>query len=197
MFTSDFIETISHELSAVPVPGNNKRDSSEIVFFTLPSGMEIFLRCRRSDIPHGMLEASISGYQPMLGNQDIGTYERRYLASSIRVSISRGPVTVAKEITRRLLPDAIPAFRKAVDKYEEHTDKKDSMVSTASALASVVSGHTCGTPHKPGQFCTAYGEQSKRGFILDGNVSLDGEVEIRLSRMSAETARRVLAALVQ
>lgn len=103
-------------------------DNSWNVPLNGPNGARIFLSLDRGRVEVG--GAYPDGYYQALGSQE---------RHEITVALSRGPVTIAREIVRRLLPGYLATLAEVQEKMRLDQEAKDMRQVAAERLAEVLS----------------------------------------------------------
>jgi len=126
---------------------------------------------------------------------------QRPAAHSITVALSRGAAAIAREITRRLLPDYLATLKGVI--AENHRDQQaaERRAHNAGELAKLLPGAKVDHDPSTASYKTSirwYDRDNGRGYG-DLHLSYDGQgvSELEIRSISVETAERVLRALTQ
>jgi hypothetical protein len=131
----------------------------------------------------GGLEAPIpEGYSPLHRSQP----------QSIGVSLAKGSEKVARDISRRLLPEIESYIVEERERREDHTAKRDRMFSVAIAVARALKDKRPSEQGKDVYYLSGRGEDDSR---IDAKVHYGGRVTFDFS-VEGESAPKVAEAIL-
>jgi len=107
----------------------------------------------------------------------------------ISVSGTRGAASIAKEITRRFLPEYLPLLQKAIDKRDAANSHEDKTRDNLVILATIVNARV---PEERDRTTASFYHNDK----AYGDIQVCGDsVTLKLSSLTMERAKRILAML--
>ena len=109
----------------------------------------------------------------------------------ISISGNRGAAAIAKEITRRFLPEYLPLLQKAIDKRDAAISWEDKTRANLVTLAAVVNASI---PTERDRTTASFYHNDK----AYGDIQCSGDsVSLKLSSLTTEQAKRILAMVAE
>ena len=164
-------------------------------FLQHPSGASIVARIdiRTRRLVFSSCYGEASSHQPT--EWDNRTNRRLYLPSPITVNPTRSAEAMAKELTRRLIPQFLPLYDQAVQAQRQADEKNDAQRQVRDEFVALLGEQTRVSPHGHLDYFSWFGSApgERRSIRLEGNVAWGGdEVDLKLDNLPVWMAKELV-----